>query len=116
MAEPTTELQKQVMRAAALQAQTRLARRRLGETIEQPLDVTTAELTARTGRVGQVIGHAAGELMRKGLLRRTAPATYRLTREGVVWLQHEAEVAALAGKHAVERAELEAAELRAEES
>lgn len=46
------------------------------------LQVTTAQLADACGRSGQVLGLVCGNLARKGLLRRVAPATYKLTPAG----------------------------------
>lgn len=75
-AELRTDLQRDVLGTVAFLA---LLKARAGESTR----VTTRELTAELGRVGQVVGHSAGELTQRGLLIRVAPATYALTRRGL---------------------------------
>lgn len=75
MSELRTPLQRQIMGWIKVLTQRKLR-------VDLPLVVTTQELTAVTHRYGQVLGHSCGSMAHRGLLLRTAPATYRLTPKG----------------------------------
>lgn len=75
-----TESQREALEAMALVSVRRL---RAGEAP----NVSTADLSAETGRVGQVLGLVCGNLADAGLLQRRAPATYRLTAAGIAALR-----------------------------
>lgn len=81
-----TPLQRQIMGWIKVLSQRKLK-------VDLPLVVTTAELSAVTHRFGQPLGHSCGSLVDRGLLVRTAPATYRLTREGLAAIEQEGVVA-----------------------
>lgn len=77
-----TPLQRQIMGWIKIISQRKLK-------ANEPLVVTTRELTKVTSRYGQVLGHSCGALADRGLLVRTAPATYRMTRAGLEAMSRE---------------------------